>query len=82
MQGLLNSGIIPSVERIREYVGASCDSNDCAVRIERALVCLADTLRLEEETGSPTGIEIKELLVLLESGTSPESIRIQLGRNN
>jgi hypothetical protein len=82
IQNMLNSGIIPSVERIKEYLQAACDSKDCLARTERTLALLADILRLEEENCFSTDISVKELLALLEANNSIETLQTQLNRIN
>lgn len=67
IQNMLQSGIIPSSERIKEYLGACCVKDSMDKEIDKVLACIADILRLEEERCQITEAGLKELLVLLES---------------
>jgi hypothetical protein len=75
IENMLNKGIIPSIERIREYLFASCSSQDCQARAEQALNCIADILRMEEDTCSPTEGALKQLLVLIESNKPAKELK-------
>jgi putative nucleotidyltransferase with HDIG domain len=80
IQNMLNAGIIPSCERIKEYLQASCQSQDCSQRIDNMLACLADILRLEEERVCASELVLKEILVLLESDKPANEMQIALSR--
>jgi hypothetical protein len=67
IQKILSAGIIPSSERIKEYVGACFLEDNMDEQIDKVLSCIADILRLEEERCLPTEAGLKELLVSLES---------------
>jgi hypothetical protein len=67
IQNMLQAGIIPSSERIREYLQACCSREDSDKEIDKVLACIADILRLEEERCEATDSALKEMLVLLES---------------
>jgi len=67
IQNMLNSGIIPSVERIREYLNACFIREDMDNQINKVLACIADILRLEEENCCNTDPGLKDILMLLES---------------
>lgn len=78
IENMVNRGIIPSCQRIREYLEVSCQTQDLSQRIEKVLVCLADILRLEEEKVISTEPALREILVLLESDKPAQEIRIAL----
>ncbi|MFH1457641.1 MAG: hypothetical protein ABIG31_00515 [Candidatus Omnitrophota bacterium] len=82
IENMLNAGIIPSCERIREYLAVSCQSQDCSQRIDSVLACLADILRLEEERAALTEPALKEILVLLESDKPADEMQLALSRIN
>lgn len=67
IQRMIRAGIIPSLERIKECLVASCQGKDCRQKREKILACLADILRMEEERAVDTESQMKEVLVLLES---------------
>lgn len=77
IQNILKAGIIPSNERIKEYLLASCLNQNLGKEMDKVLGCIADILRLEEERVLETDSELKTLLVLIESG-KPEG-ELQLG---
>jgi tRNA A-37 threonylcarbamoyl transferase component Bud32 len=79
---MLNGGIIPSLERIKEYVSSSCKSVDCRQRLELALSAVADILRLEEERSSSTEEALKQMLILLESNKTSIEIEVVLAEVN
>lgn len=66
LQNMLNAQLTPSKERIKEYLSSSslCDDYEK----EKALSCIADILRLEEQDLEPVDDYLKQALVLLESG--------------
>ena len=78
VKNMLNSGIIPSIDRIKEFLVSSCASEDCKARVDKAISCIADILRLEEDRGSCAESSLKQLLVLLESDKSASELRAAL----
>ncbi|TAM42734.1 hypothetical protein EPN54_00955 [bacterium] len=66
VQRLINAGITPSYERIREYIG-HCGKNINS-RLNRIFSCVSGIFRLEEENGVSTDKEFINLLASLESG--------------
>ncbi|MCM8782950.1 MAG: hypothetical protein NC909_00930, partial [Candidatus Omnitrophica bacterium] len=69
IQNMLNLGIIPSTQRLKEYLQVYCQgNNNIEEGIQKVLVCIADILRLQEERALSTDLELKNLLVLVESG--------------
>jgi hypothetical protein len=74
IQNMLKGGIIPSTERIKDYLNACCGNGCLDGEIEKVLSCIADILRLEEERVIATEPDLKELLVLLESDKPEQEI--------
>jgi len=68
IQNMMNSGIIPSSERIKEYVLASCLKQSLGCQMVKVLGCIADIMRMEEDRVSDTDAELKDILVLIETG--------------
>lgn len=64
---MLDTGIIPSIQRIKEYLEARCDKDNFSQELDRALSSVAGILRLEEEQVLATEPGFRELLVILES---------------
>ena len=69
IQDMLNAGIMPSSERIKEYAltSSSLKPEDYSREIDKILGCIADVFRLEEEKAKPTPQILKDMLILLES---------------
>jgi hypothetical protein len=80
IMNMVKGGIIPSCQRIKEYLQASCLGPDCQERINKVLSCIADILRLEEERVSSTEPALREVLVLLESDKPADELRVALSR--
>ena len=77
---MVKSGIVPSYQRIKDYLEESCKTKDCQQKVYRVLSCITDILRLEEEEVSPTQPVLREILVLLESGQSADQLQIALAK--
>ncbi|MBI5287067.1 MAG: tetratricopeptide repeat protein, partial [Deltaproteobacteria bacterium] len=79
IQSMVTRGIIPSSERIKDYV-LSCSQRSASdttrnkqvvvpdTDLSKVLSCIADILRYQEDQIIPTDEGYKKLLVLLESG--------------
>jgi hypothetical protein len=80
IQRMLQGGIIPSSQRIKEYVLASCCGQDCQEQIGLALSLIADILRLEEESCAATDARLRQVLVLLESGQPAGDLQLALSK--
>ena len=48
IQNMVNGGITPSADRIREYIQVSCLKGNPTQEIRKVVSCIADILRLEE----------------------------------
>ncbi len=77
IQNMLKAGIIPSNQRLKEYVASSCLRQALAGQMPKVLGCIANILRIEEDRVAKTEPELEDMLVLIESG-KPES-ELQLG---
>jgi hypothetical protein len=75
IERLVNAGIIPSTERIKEYVQASCFNGNLDKDIDKVISCISDILRMEEVRCTPTETELKDILIVLESANSPQDLR-------
>lgn len=67
IEQMVNAGIIPSSQRIKECLISSCLNGDPKEAIEKALSCVAEILVLEEENLSPLDADLYQLLAILES---------------
>jgi len=82
IQNMVNAGIIPSNERIREYVLASCLKQSFTLEMNKVLGCIADVMRLEEDRVSDSDAGLKNLLALIESGKPDNELQFDLSRLN
>ena len=76
IERLVNSGITPSAERLKEYFAASCFKGNLDKDTERIISCISDILRTEEESCSLTDPILKDILVVLGSGRSIEELKL------
>ncbi len=69
IERMLSAGIIPSFQRVKECIVSSCLQNSKAdvQEVSKSLCCIADILKLEEESLTPADSDMMELLVSLES---------------
>ena len=67
IQSLIQAGIVPSVERLEEFVAVSYQKADRDIRIHQAASSLADICRLQEENALRTSDELIELIKILDS---------------
>jgi hypothetical protein len=78
IENMVKAGIIPSCQRLKEYLQASCTGPGCQERIDKVLSCIADIFRLEEERVSSTDQALREVLVALESGRPANELQLAL----
>ena len=76
IERLINSGITPSAERLKEYLAASCFKGDLDRDMEKIVSCIADILRMQEETCCVTDPALKDILVVLGSGRSGQELKV------
>ena len=68
IQNLTRSGIIPSPERIKEYIQGLCLKDDYSrEKAQNVILCLSDILRLEEENYLTTPSLLKDILIIISS---------------
>jgi hypothetical protein len=70
IQRMVNAGITPSAERIKEYMQASCAKGTAEQDISKVISCISDIMRLEEEKCCSTEPVLRDILVVLESSRS------------
>ena len=80
IQNMLKAEIIPSSERIKEYLQVCCGKKDMNQEIDKVLACIADMLRLQEERVINTDLSLKEMLALLESDKSASEMQFVLAK--
>lgn len=74
IERLVNSGITPSAERLKDYLAASCFKGNLDGDKERIVSCIADILRIQEESCRFTDPILKDILVVFGSGRSAEEL--------
>jgi hypothetical protein len=75
IERLVEAGITPSAERIREYLQASCAKGEVENDVAKVVSCISDILRLEEERCCATEAMLKDILVMLESGRPAQELK-------
>jgi hypothetical protein len=76
IERLVNSGITPSAERLKDYFAASCFKGNLESDMEKIVSCISDILRMEEESCSLTDPALKNILVVLGSGRSGQELKL------
>ncbi|MEK7308735.1 MAG: hypothetical protein AAB089_06665, partial [Nitrospirota bacterium] len=76
IEHLVNAGITPSAERLKEYLAASCFKGSLDTDMNRIVSCIADILRMQEGTCCLTDPTLKDILVVLGSGRSAEELKL------
>ena len=67
IKNMVQSGITPSGQRIKELVAACVQKKEMASQANSLLLCLADVFKLEEENASASSPELMEALVIVDS---------------
>jgi len=67
VKNMLQAGIIPSGERIKELTAACVQKEEINSQIDNLLLCLGDMLKLEEENGYESSPELREAIVIIDS---------------
>ena len=75
IERMVQGGITPSTERLKEYLAASCFKGNLDSDMDKIISCISDILRTEEETCCLTDPTLKDILVVLGSGRSGEELR-------
>ncbi|MEW6101993.1 MAG: hypothetical protein AB1481_06855, partial [Candidatus Omnitrophota bacterium] len=80
IEHMLSAGIIPSTNRLKEKLEDSCQKDEFQQAKDKAISCIADILRLDEERVNATEAALRQILVLLESDKKAEEIRLALSK--
>ncbi|MCX5714649.1 MAG: hypothetical protein NT033_07595 [Candidatus Omnitrophica bacterium] len=80
IQKMLQGEIIPSSQRLKEYLIVSCTSDDCQEQVDKILSCIVDILRLEEERCCDTDAKLRQILSLLESDKPVNELQLALSK--
>ncbi len=80
IQNMIKSNIIPSTERIKEYVLANCLKQNIEDQMNKILGCIADIMRIEEDRVIETDTELENVLVLIEAGRPGTELQCDLSQ--
>ncbi|MDO8662236.1 MAG: hypothetical protein Q7K98_03325 [Candidatus Omnitrophota bacterium] len=80
IQNMLKAGIIPSNERVKEYVASSCLKQSLGNQMGKVLGCIANILRIQEERVTETEPELENMLVLIKSGRPANELQSGLSQ--
>jgi hypothetical protein len=70
IEQMVSGGIIPSSERIKEFIQASCAQGTAERDVEKVISCISGILRQEEEGCCSTDNTLRDILVVLEATNS------------
>jgi hypothetical protein len=70
IEQMVLGGIIPSSERIKEFIQASCAQGSAERDVEKVISCISGILRQEEEGCCSTDNTLRDILVVLEATNS------------
>ncbi|MDD5130911.1 MAG: diguanylate cyclase [Candidatus Omnitrophica bacterium] len=76
IERLINSGITPSAERLKEYFAASYVDGSLDGDMNKITSCISDILRMEEQDCSLTDPILKDILVVLGSGRNTAELKL------
>ncbi|MDO8747624.1 MAG: hypothetical protein Q7J72_00695 [Candidatus Omnitrophota bacterium] len=68
LRNMVKAGLVPSGERVKEYLAACFQKGKIEERQDDLLVCLAEIYRLAEEENLETSPELRESLVIVDTG--------------
>lgn len=78
IRNMLKAGIIPSSERVKEYLQFCCLRQGMDREMDDILSCIADILKMQEDRVMATEPSLKEMLSLLESSKTANEMRFSL----
>jgi hypothetical protein len=80
IEGMVAAKMIPSSQRIKEFLVACCAKGELSQHMDDVLACIADILRMEEEKAVKTEPALKDVLILLESDIPAKDLQSSLSR--
>ncbi|MFA5096986.1 MAG: hypothetical protein WC478_06565, partial [Candidatus Omnitrophota bacterium] len=80
IENTLKAGIIPSPDRIRDYLRNCCASSAVQQEVDKVLSCLAQIMRMEEDRVENTAPALKDMLILLESDKPANEMQLVLAK--
>jgi len=76
IQRMSEAGIVPSTERIKEYVQAACIQGNAVQERDDIILYIADLLRAEEENYSSTDPLMRDILIVLDLNSSGQELKV------
>jgi hypothetical protein len=77
--GAVDSEIVPSGDRLKEFVQAAYLKGELDAAIRKIISCIAEILRLEEERCGNSDEQLRDILVILESGRRGAELKEAFG---
>ncbi|HAH22147.1 MAG TPA: hypothetical protein DCL49_14765, partial [Candidatus Omnitrophica bacterium] len=68
LRNMVKAGMVPSGARVKEYLAAVFQKGKMEKKQDDLLVCLAEIYRLAEEENLETSPELRESLVIVDTG--------------
>jgi hypothetical protein len=78
IEKMTQSEMVPSTQRIKEFLGAACNKGALDKYAGGVLACIADIMRMEEEKAKATEPALREILILLESNQPDNELQQSL----
>jgi hypothetical protein len=75
IENLVNAGIMPSGERIKEYIQGACIQNEAYDSMDKVILCIADIFRSDEENYVLTDSALRDILIVFTSGISTSELK-------
>ncbi|TRZ96519.1 ATP-binding protein [bacterium] len=74
LEQLVNAGNIPSTERLKTYLAASCLKGELKQDTDKLVSCISAILRQEEENCAQTDPIVRDILVVITTGRSSQEL--------
>ena len=77
---MIQGRIVPSLDRMKEYIETSQNETILKERINKVRICLAEILRIDEESATPSDTMFTNLLELTEKDYSAQDFKLALAK--
>lgn len=67
IENMVEAGIVPSGQRIKEFIAACMQKGEINYRVDNLLLCLIDICKLQEENVTESSPELREALAIVDS---------------
>jgi hypothetical protein len=75
LQGMVRAGIIPSAERIKDYIRASSAKDGLEQDMEKVTSCILEILRMEENGYLATDPALEDILAVFDAQLTTQELR-------